>query len=384
MPLAVRSVAVLALAVLPAFGCTSLLGDFSRSDGALGAAASEDAGAGDATPGGSHDAPAGPTGDDEAAVGPVSDAAAKDDARTSDAAPPPPGQPVRIATGETSVHALAVDANNVYFTRFASSGDVKQLSLAGGAAIALGSGIDGATDLALDGAGSVYWVTVATSGTWQLFDAKIGVAGSARSLLSPAPSGAAHGVAVDASHVFVGQVSSLGYATVSSIPIGGGAGATLASGPGKLGSVRERGPDVVWTDTANGRVYSASKTAGGAPVAIATGMTQPSELVLAGDAVFWINHGATGSASICAGTVGVTRSDKPLASNLSQPAGIATDGALVFWTDAGTGELLSMNVDGTSRRRVAAGIARPGPVAVGATAIVWYDGADGSIWKLGR
>jgi hypothetical protein len=379
MPSALRSLCVLALAALPALGCTSLLGDFAAAEGALTSTPTGDASS-DATPG-APAAPATPDSLDGATAEPERDA---DRGGPGDAAAPPPGQPVRLATGETGVHALALDATNVYVTRFASAGDVKQLPLAGGAAIVLGSGIDGPTDVALDGAGSVSWVTVGGNATWQLFDAKIGVAGSAQPLLSPPTPGAAHGIAVDASRVFVGQVSTAGYATILSIPRVGGPAVALAGGPGMVGNVRERGGDVVWTDTETGRVYSVSKTAANSLVAVASRLLQPSELVLFGDTVFWINHATAGAASIWSGTIGVTSSGKPIASNLGQPAGIATDGALVFWTDATTGELLSMNLDGTDKKRVVGAIAQPGPLAVTATHLVWYDAADGSIWKLSR
>jgi len=379
-----RSFALLAFAaavsLLPTLGCTSLLGDFAASEGALGSSPETDGGSG-GTQGGEA-AAAVPDSHDGGATEPERDGG--DGGRPADGAVPVPQGPIRLATGEMNVHALAVDGTSVYFTRFAANGDVKQLALAGGAPIALGSGIDGPTDLALDGAGGVYWVTVGAAGTWQLFDAMIGVAGSARSLLSPAPTGAAHGIAVDVAHVFVGQGSSAGYATLSAIPRGGGVGTTVASGPGKLGNVRERGTDVVWTDTASGRVYSVAKTAPASLVAMGTGMTQPSELVLAGNSAFWINHGAQGAGAIYAGAIGAAQSARPIASNLGLPAGIATDGVLVFWTDAATGELFSMRPDGTARSRVAANIAQPGPLAATLTTLVWYDASDGSIWMIHR
>ena len=200
----------------------------------------------------------------------------------------------------------------------------------------------------------------------------------------PVPAGVPHGLAVDATRTFVGQVSSSGYAAVFSFPRAGGPPATLANGPGKLGDVRERGGDVVWADTANGRVYSVSKSPGSSVVALATGLVQPTELVLAGDTVIWINHGAIGASSISAATIGVTGSHRVLAKSLPSPAGIATDGARVFWTDAVAGELLSMRLDGGDVHREVGEIAQPSALAVTATHLVWYAAADGSIWARAR
>ena len=375
----VRAAALLALAALPALGCTSMLGDFERVSGELASATA------DAAPEGATTATATPDSADASTPGRPDDggdAAAHGDARSEDGGPGPGHGPTILSTGEQNVYALALDATHVYVTRHTTAGDVRALPLAGGPPVVLGQGIDGPTDLTLDGTGLLYFVTVGANATWQLFDARVGVPGSARALFSPPPAGAAHGVAVDVGRAYVAQVSTANYASVLAFPRAGGASTVIGSGPGKLGSVRERGTDVVWTDTANGRVYSASKTVANALVALAVGMPQPAELVLVGDTAVWLNHAAPGSAAIFAATIGVASSGKPIASNLGAPTALATDGVRVFFTDGA--DLFSMSLDGTDRRLVAGNLGRPGPMAATPTTLVWYDGATGVISKLTR
>jgi hypothetical protein len=217
-------------------------------------------------------------------------------------------QPVVLVSGPSLVHALAVDAQSLYFTSDGfPSGSVQKMSLSGGAVTTLVSGVatpqgiavdatfvywaseygntisripigggapttllSGVTDamgVAVD-ASAIYFSTIDTGSVW-----KAPLSGGSPVLLgtTTAAAGGVTGVAVDAGHLYFGT-----YSTVAQVPLAGGATTTLVTGANDAISVAVDDTFLYWTDLYGGGLMR-QPLAGGPATTLVPGSSAYSE-----------------------------------------------------------------------------------------------------------
>jgi hypothetical protein len=79
---------------------------------------------------------------------------------------------------------------------------------------------------------------------------------------------------------------------VKSVPIGGGAETTLASGPGAVWGVAVDSQFVYWTNYDANTVLKLPKQAdAGAPLTLAAGQNTPAAIAVDSTNVYWVNQG---------------------------------------------------------------------------------------------
>jgi hypothetical protein len=156
------------------------------------------------------------------------------------------GSPTTLATTETPVSRMVVDATHVYWTSYRTTvfgsgatidGSVMKVPLAGGSATVLAGGQDPSGGLAVDAQG-VYW----TTGTAVM---RAGLDGSGA---APLASGTPSSVAVDATSIYwtVGADRYAGGA-VMKMPREGGASVKIAVGQDSPWSITVDNSSVYWT-----------------------------------------------------------------------------------------------------------------------------------------
>lgn len=133
-------------------------------------------------------------------------------------------------------------------------------------------------------------------------------------------------IAVDARAVYWTDVVD---GTVLSVPLGGGAVTTLASGQDASGRIAVNGSSLYWTGTSS--ITKLPLGGGSAPVTLASGQGGTSGLAVDATNVYWLAVDASGMGSV----LRTPTSGGPvttLVSGVSQPHEIAVDAANVYWT----------------------------------------------------
>ena len=248
---------------------------------------------------------------------------------------------------------IAVHAGNVHWVD--SSGTVMSVPAGGGTPATLASGQNGPSSIAVDDR-NVYWTNAGD------LDCS-----SQSSVCGPNPDG-----------------------SIVSVPIGGGAPKTLASGLCGPHSIAIDGSNVYFADGGDGLVAKVAKT-GGSPVVIANSQPLVGSVAVDATSVYWTAtdtqglHGSLLRAPIAGGASTVVASGWP---PLLEGSGcgdsvqsLATDGVRVYWA-AGASDIsanvLSAPIGGGSVVTLVArgdpGSNAPGTLAIDASYVYWSDG----------
>lgn len=272
-------------------------------------------------------------------------------------------QPQILASSQPMPNAVAVDAQNVYFTNIlgvqGKPGDVRQVPLAGGSTSTLWSG--GTPEGVVADAAWVYFTNAAMTGT--VSKVPIG-GGTATPLSSPAQGGSGpQGIALDAGNVYWTENGTVMKASKS-----GGAPVTIASGQGNPLAIAVDANNVYWTNYSGGEVMQAA-LGGGTPIALATmGKAQPSFLALDATTVYFttaeINNGAV--MKVPKGGGALTKLAPEAGQNLGKAQGIAVDASGVYWADEGYGVIYRLSPGSTTPVALVTGLLKPHAVVLDA------------------
>jgi hypothetical protein len=203
-----------------------------------------------------------------------------------------------LATGQQSPYALAVDAQNLYWTNY-GGGAVMMVPLAGGTPTVLAKGQQHPKFIAVD-ANKVYW----TDDT-----------------------------------------------TVMSLPLSGGNPTTLASGQITATGIALDAANVYWTNNTGGSVRKVSLT-GGPLGTLAQGQSAPCAIAVNTSVAVWTNNTTFGSVVVAALDGGAPVTLPFADSNFTQdyhPVGVAIDSVNVYWThNSAFGPVYKQSLDGGS------------------------------------
>lgn len=223
------------------------------------------------------------------------------------------GQPSDLALALVDPSAMALDADNVYWTSMNTDGGVYRTAKTGGAPVALAGQQPRAASVAVDTAG-IYWSTWGDPqqpGTGKVFSAHLD--GSARATLA---SGLSYPRAVAADSTAIYFVSGAG---VTRVPKSGAGPSVIATtARNQFAASLGLDGDSLYFGDRDGAILKVPK-AGGAQVTVAAAMGSPSHLAIdaAERAIYWTlvapqgpNHyGAVYKAPLSGGTATlVTRS----------------------------------------------------------------------------
>jgi hypothetical protein len=263
------------------------------------------------------------------------------------------GAPTTVASGQSSLSAIAADATNVYWVNGFEAGSVLAAPLGGGATTTLAAGLDSPVAVAVD-ATSVYWTNGGNDkgGSIQ----KVALSGGSPVTLVPADTGPQAmpfgGIAVDATSVY--WASAGGW--IEKVPLGGGTPTTLAQAP--------TGPDSVAT------------------FVVVAGTLYCYALDAIDEIVPLLSVPVDGSAP--ASVLGGVR---------NSAVGLAVDGSSVYWmelscptTDPGTQacawSLQKLTIATGAETTLVAGLqSSPSALAVDDTSVTWVN-ADGSVMRV--
>lgn len=278
---------------------------------------------------------------------------------------------VTLASGQNSPAYIAIDTSAVYWSTGSSCpstvGAVMKVPLSGGTATAVAPS-QVVTALTIDNT-SAYWVGTDCNnlGMLQIRSARKVGGGSVTNLAVLPTVFAVNGFATDNVNVYAAQ---RGEGTtpgaVMSVPKGGGALTTLATGDGNLGTIALDATYIYWiegginkTPLGGGSSSQVSSAQGGDTLAMANG------------SLYWASGGASGTVSRVS-TAGGTVTD--LATGLSYPQKAVTDGSYVYFVAfnaaLSASNIMKVSVSGSSAQMVVVG-ATPSSLAVDGTSVYW-------------
>ena len=305
---------------------------------------------------------------------------------SSDSAVDAPGgdstvERVTLTLASMLLHAgvIAVDSTSVYCGTYDS---LVKVPLAGGTVTTLATNAPAdkftvRTGLAVDSE-SVYWDDNTAQAVLKV---PIG-GGKTTTLARTAYLGGYFNLAIDATSVYWGdETGSLG--AVRSVPLGGGAPANLTKTKLRKAmtdyavAVAVDTTNVYWTDP-NAHALLTVPIGGGATATLASGLKNPGGIAVDATRAYWTD--------ITAGTVMSVplAGSKPttLASGQGTPLGIAVDGASVYWTDESAGTVMKIPRDGGATTTLHSGSGAPWGIAVDATSVYWSDDRDWTLMKV--
>jgi hypothetical protein len=209
------------------------------------------------------------------------------------------GTSTRIVRDPSAMTPLASDGAQIFWTD--GAGNVLKLAHSGGSVVTLASGLGidvsgGGSGVAVD-AISVYWLTWATLGDTTVM--KVAVEGGAPVTLAPTawPEGTMSSggmrLAIDSANVYwtVAGVGASIPGTLLSVPLGGGATTTLATGLDTPSALAADGTNVYWVSPTQGTVMKVP-VGGGAITTLAWNQDDPTDIALDATSVYWATDSA--------------------------------------------------------------------------------------------
>ncbi len=273
-----------------------------------------------------------------------------------------------VASGQSGVTNLALDATHVYWTNF--DGDqVMRQAKAGGEVETIASGQDGAHGIAVD-ATHVYWTNVVGDQVMRR-----AVAGGEVETIASGQDGA-HGIALDATHVYWTNREA---DTVARRALSGGSVEIMASGQSRPQGMAVDGTHIYWANGDADTVVRVAQT-GGEPQTIETAQGGAESVALDDTHVYWTNSvddqvvrraKAGGDTEILASAEGGAQN-------------IAVDATHVYWTNQTDDQVVRRAKFGgdteilVSRQEGALG------VAVDATHIYWTSNGAAYVARASR
>jgi hypothetical protein len=310
---------------------------------------------------------------------------------------------VALACSQTSPSGVAVHNGVVYWTDYTAAGTVMSEATTGGPITTIATNQDWPYAIAVDD-NNVYWTNYddqyapggggGTSGTVM----KMPLTGGGNPIALATGLQGPTAIAIDATNVYFGQ--SVG-GSVKSVPIastGSGPVTVLASNQTPYG-VAVQGGIVYWTNytgttgangNSNASVMSVATTAGATPKILTTATNAVGAYGIAVNAttIFFTAQNNTGNATEVESLPLAGGNPTVLASGQLQATGIAVDATNIYWTDwdANTGTVSSMPMPTASG---------PGPItvlatksdevlgiAVDATGLYYTATGGGRVWRL--
>lgn len=211
--------------------------------------------------------------------------------------------PTTVVTGLKTISGLAVAGGFVWYTENAriagtppvidyTQGSVSKAALAGGSPTVVAAAEENASFAASDGT-SVAWTRVVGSSTpSRVVEIRtIGTGGTATTLAAM-PAGSNNALlTVDAGVVFAWNENG-----IYSVPVTGGVRTTIVEG--SIRTIAVDATHVYWADYASDQFrFRRVARSGGAPETIATGITAPSAMFVAGGVVYWFSYDSTSSST---------------------------------------------------------------------------------------
>jgi hypothetical protein len=278
----------------------------------------------------------------------------------------------------TMAGGIAVTSEGLYWGSL-GDGTMRRLAASGGAPAVLAK--TGAPRVLAIAGGYATWI-----GGMGLNGCTVSACQATLKLLSDSGSGAFTSLAYDGHDVyFSGSAGSFSGSVWSCAPPSGCSGAGLTM----LGSVAAQGiavhgPHVLWTDPGNGNQngnVDVSPTTGGGFTDVASALQLPTGIAADDAYVYWTEADPTaGKVRRCPYTVGYCANPEDLATGLSAPIDLALAGERVYWLDQGDGRVLSCPVTGCAGgppQVHASGRTGLQHIAVGASCVFWTDGDGG-------
>lgn len=191
-----------------------------------------------------------------------------------------------LATSQASPQSVAVAAGNIFWT---VNGKVERLPLTGGTPVDMATAQGALGGLTAD-SNNLYWASV---GQMAIRSLSLANGGAATNLVTDQDTvlslrlhnGALYWASDDLSQGSVGGVFS--------VPAGGGAPTTLATGQhGHTVAVDDK--FVYWTDDTANRIVRVA-IAGGTPQVMAANQATPTDLAIDAQNIYWVNSAGTGS-----------------------------------------------------------------------------------------
>ncbi len=191
-------------------------------------------------------------------------------------------------------------------------------------------------------------------------------------------------IATDGTNLYWAEVNDVTGATsnVVELPLAAGTPTTLVSlAEHGIQSVGVDATNVYWTNSVAGSLESTPIVGGGIVTSVAAG-SNPNQLVVYGDTVYWVDAGSTANdgavLSIPTGGGSVTT----LAATQAGPRHVAVDASGVYWT-AGTAVLTVPLAGGKSTTLAGNVTYGPTTIAVDSTSVYW-DAGKGGIMKVAK
>jgi hypothetical protein len=226
--------------------------------------------------------------------------------------------PATLASGLHVPQSLALDATSIYFAE-ANPGRISKVPLAGGAPVPLATGVSFPQGLVVD-ASNIYWVE--GGGAPPDYDTRLmmmPLAGGTPTPLWDDGALATAALAVDAHNIYwtTSSSSTVNGSTVCtgkvlSMPIGGGAPTTLATGQDCPGPIAVDRSAVYWINEGSRYVGALMKIplGGGAPVTLASGRIDAHAIAIDDTFVYWSEVGASAESTPQTGTGALMKTAK--------------------------------------------------------------------------
>ncbi|HZU85424.1 MAG TPA: hypothetical protein VE987_20980 [Polyangiaceae bacterium] len=306
-------------------------------------------------------------------------------------------QPVMLATGLGGVQHMAIDADNLYVTRWNGSdetdGSIIQIPKNGGLSNRLTQWQVNPDGIAVDDT-YVYWANFGPASGGAGSVAKVVKSGGTATVVAAGQSSNGHGsfvVAVDGTSIYWGN-----YFQVMICPLSGcsGAGSDASAGQelstaGGVSAIAAAGGVVYWTEGDGAQVSMiASTNLGGAPTPLASGQPRPAGLALDSSFAYWTN---SAGGTIYRAALGGGQSPQLVATSRAAEGStdslgyMAVDEANVYWIDATAQSIMKApKVGGPATPIVNFGGADCRDVKVDSTAVYWSCFFSGYVAKIAK